>query len=311
MSNYAISIMGPTASGKTSLGIKLAKELNGEIISVDSALIYKDMNIGTAKPTLKERDGVVHHLIDILDPKDSYSVASFRNDTIKLYHEITSRGKVPILVGGTMMYFKAITEGLSNLPESTKEVRDEVNSIIQNKGLNYLREQLKLVDLDSYNRLNENDSQRLGRAYEVYLMTNKSMTQLLKEAPVYKAPFELKEFALLPDRERLDLKKVITQRFNQMIEQGFEEEVRALFNRKDLNMDMPSIRSVGYRQMWQYFLGELSFEEMIERSIIATCQLAKRQMTWLRGWKSKVTYLKPGDSANLEKMLLSLNSDQE
>ena len=194
MSNYAISIMGPTASGKTSLGIKLAKELNGEIISVDSALIYKDMNIGTAKPTLKERDGVVHHLIDILDPKDSYSVASFRNDTIKLYHEITSRGKVPILVGGTMMYFKAITEGLSNLPESTKEVRDEVNSIIQNKGLNYLREQLKLVDLDSYNRLNENDSQRLGRAYEVYLMTNKSMTQLLKEAPVYKGGHTQKRY---------------------------------------------------------------------------------------------------------------------
>jgi tRNA dimethylallyltransferase len=296
----AISIMGPTASGKTSLGIKLAKEINGEIISVDSALIYKGMDIGTAKPTFEEREGIVHHLIDILDPAESYSVAQFRIDAINLYNQIVSKGKVPIFVGGTMMYFKAITEGLAVLPSTPTEIREEVNGIISQKGLSYLRDLLKEVDIQSYERLNENDSQRLGRAYEVYLLTGKSMSEILASQQDQKPPFEMMQFAILPDRERKTLKPLIAQRFDKMLNDGFLEEVRRLYNRGDLSPDLPSIRCVGYRQMWQYLSNEVTFEQMRELSIIATCQLAKRQMTWLRGWKTEVNYLTPMSEDNLQ-----------
>jgi tRNA dimethylallyltransferase len=296
----AISIMGPTASGKTSLGIKLAKEINGEIISVDSALIYKGMDIGTAKPTFEEREGIVHHLIDILDPAESYSVAQFRIDAINLYNQIVSKGKVPIFVGGTMMYFKAITEGLAVLPSTPTEIREEVNGIISQKGLSYLRDLLKEVDIQSYERLNENDSQRLGRAYEVYLLTGKSMSEILASQQDQKPPFEMMQFAILPDRERKTLKPLIAQRFDKMLNDGFLEEVRRLYNRGDLSPDLPSIRCVGYRQMWQYLSNEVTFEQMRGLSIIATCQLAKRQMTWLRGWKTEVNYLTPMSEDNLQ-----------
>lgn len=306
----AISIMGPTASGKTSLAIQLAHELNGEIISVDSALIYRNMDIGTAKPSMQEREGIVHHLIDILDPAESYSVAQFRFDAIRLYQEITNRGHVPIFVGGTMMYFKAITEGLSPLPSSTQEVRSKVNDIIASQGLSYLRNLLKDVDKESYERINENDAQRLGRAYEVYLLTGKSMTEIINEHGEVKPPFEICQFALLPDRERKNLKPLITERFDKMLEAGFYDEVKKLYDRGDLNSNMPSIRSVGYRQMWMHLAGEITFEKMRELSIIATCQLAKRQMTWLRGWKSAVTYLALNDADNLGK-IIRIGNDKE
>lgn len=300
--------MGPTASGKTALGVELAKEINGEIISVDSALIYKGMDIGTAKPTVEEMQGIPHHLISIIDPSESYSVASFRKDSLQLISEITVRGKVPILVGGTMLYYKSLIDGLSPLPDSTEEVRNIVNQILEKDGVAGLREKVKEVDLESYERLSANDKQRLGRAYEVFLLTGKSMTEIIRDTKKNETELDLMQFALLPERDRSELKLRIVERFDKMLASGFKQEVEVLYERGDLNLQMPSIRSVGYKQMWMHLNGEISFDEMRELGIIATCQLAKRQMTWLRGWKSDVNYLVPGDKANLSIAIEKLSS---
>lgn len=300
--------MGPTASGKTALGVELAKEINGEIISVDSALIYKGMDIGTAKPTVEEMQGIPHHLISIIDPSESYSVASFRKDSLQLISEITVRGKVPILVGGTMLYYKSLIDGLSPLPDSTEEVRNIVNQILEKDGVAGLREKVKEVDLESYERLSANDKQRLGRAYEVFLLTGKSMTEIIRGSKKNETELDLMQFALLPERDRSELKLRIVERFDKMLASGFKQEVEVLYERGDLNLQMPSIRSVGYKQMWMHLNGEISFDEMRELGIIATCQLAKRQMTWLRGWKSDVNYLVPGDKANLSIAIEKLSS---
>ena len=306
--DFAIFLMGPTASGKTALGVELAKEINGEIISVDSALIYKGMDIGTAKPTVEEMQGIPHHLISIIDPSESYSVASFRKDSLQLISEITVRGKVPILVGGTMLYYKSLIEGLSPLPDSTEEVRNIVNQILEKDGVAGLREKVKEVDLESYERLSANDKQRLGRAYEVFLLTGKSMTEIIRDSKKNETELDLMQFALLPERDRSELKLRIVERFDKMLAYGFKQEVEVLYERGDLNLQMPSIRSVGYKQMWMHLNGEISFDEMRELGIIATCQLAKRQMTWLRGWKSDVNYLVPGDKANLSIAIEKLSS---
>lgn len=300
--------MGPTASGKTALGVELAKEINGEIISVDSALIYKGMDIGTAKPTVEEMQGVPHHLISIIEPSESYSVASFRKDSLQLISEITVRGKVPILVGGTMLYYKSLIDGLSPLPDSTEEVRNIVNQILEKDGVAGLREKVKEVDPESYERLSANDKQRLGRAYEVFLLTGKSMTEIIRDTKKNETELDLMQFALLPERDRSELKLRIVERFDKMLASGFKQEVEVLYERGDLNLQMPSIRSVGYKQMWMHLNGEISFDEMRELGIIATCQLAKRQMTWLRGWKSDVNYLVPGDKANLSTAIEKLSS---
>ena len=297
--DFAIFLMGPTASGKTALGVELAKAINGEVISVDSALIYKGMDIGTAKPTVDEMQGVPHHLISIIDPSESYSVATFRNDSLQLISDITARGKVPILVGGTMLYYKSLVEGLSPLPDSTEEVRNIINQILEKDGVTGLREKVKEVDIESYERLSANDKQRLGRAYEVFLLTGKSMTEIIRNSKKNESELDLMQFALLPERDRSELKLRIVERFDNMLASGFKKEVESLYERGDLNLQMPSIRSVGYKQMWRHLNGEVTFEEMRELGIIATCQLAKRQMTWLRGWKSDVNYLVPGDKANL------------
>lgn len=306
--DFAIFLMGPTASGKTALGVELAKEINGEIISVDSALIYKGMDIGTAKPTVEEMQGVPHHLISIIDPSESYSVASFRKDSLQLISEITVRGKVPILVGGTMLYYKSLIDGLSPLPDSTEEVRNIVNQILEKDGVAGLREKVKEVDPESYERLSANDKQRLGRAYEVFLLTGKSMTEIIRDTKKNETELDLMQFALLPERDRSELKLRIVERFDKMLASGFKQEVEVLYERGDLNLQMPSIRSVGYKQMWMHLNGEISFDEMRELGIIATCQLAKRQMTWLRGWKSDVNYLVPGDKANLSTAIEKLSS---
>lgn len=306
--DFAIFLMGPTASGKTALGVELAKEINGEIISVDSALIYKGMDIGTAKPTVEEMQGIPHHLISIIDPSESYSVASFRKDSLQLISEITVRGKVPILVGGTMLYYKSLIEGLSPLPDSTEEVRNIVNQILEKDGVAGLREKVKEVDLESYERLSANDKQRLGRAYEVFLLTGKSMTEIIRDYKKNETELDLMQFALLPERDRSELKLRIVERFDKMLASGFKQEVEVLYERGDLNLQMPSIRSVGYKQMWMHLNGEISFDEMRGLGIIATCQLAKRQMTWLRGWKSDVNYLVPGDKANLSIAIEKLSS---
>lgn len=306
--DFAIFLMGPTASGKTALGVELAKEINGEIISVDSALIYKGMDIGTAKPTVEEMQGIPHHLISIIDPSESYSVASFRKDSLQLISEITVRGKVPILVGGTMLYYKSLIDGLSPLPDSTEEVRNIVNQILEKDGVAGLREKVKEVDLESYERLSANDKQRLGRAYEVFLLTGKSMTEIIRDTKKNETELDLMQFALLPERDRSELKLRIVERFDKMLASGFKQEVEVLYERGDLNLQMPSIRSVGYKQMWMHLNGEISFDKMRELGIIATCQLAKRQMTWLRGWKSDVNYLVPGDKANLSIAIEKLSS---
>lgn len=279
----AIFLMGPTASGKTELAIRMVEQHNCEIISVDSALIYKGMDIGSAKPDEQEQARAPHHLIDILDPSVAYSAADFRRDAIALMHDIVARGKTPLLVGGTMMYFKALIDGLSPLPGACATTREKIEQEAKEHGWQWLHEQLAKVDSVSAKRIHPNDPQRLSRALEVYRVSGKSMTEL-STTIVNELPFDVAQFAIYPD-ERSELHHRIEVRFKQMIELGFEQEVKALYDRNDLHIDLPSIRCVGYRQMWEYLDGKIDFDEMVFRGIVATRQLAKRQMTWLRGWK--------------------------
>jgi tRNA dimethylallyltransferase len=278
----AIFLMGPTASGKTELAIRLCEQHNCEIISVDSALIYKGFDIGSAKPSIAEQKRAPHFLIDILDPSVSYSAADFRKDALELMQEITARGKTPLLVGGTMLYFKALLDGLSPLPKADPEIRKEIEDQADELGWQWLHDQLAEVDPVSAKRIHPNDPQRLSRALEVYRISGKSMTHLTQIVD-NDLPFDIVQFAIYPD-ERAQLHQRIEMRYKQMLEFGFEQEVRALYQRGDLHVDMPSIRCVGYRQMWDYIEGNLDYDEMVYRGIVATRQLAKRQMTWLRGW---------------------------
>ncbi len=278
----AIFLMGPTASGKTELAIRLCEQFNCEIISVDSALVYRGMDIGTAKPDHSELTRAPHRLINILDPKDAYSAADFRRDALTEMANIVSRGKTPLLVGGTMLYFKALVDGLSPLPGANPVIRAEIDALAKEHGWQYVHDQLALVDPVSAKRIHPNDPQRVSRALEVYKISGKSMTEL--SAVIDKdLPFDVYQFAIYPD-ERSELHRRIEQRFNQMIAQDFEQEVIKLYQRDDLDLDLPSMRCVGYRQMWQYLDQKIDHEEMVYRSIVATRQLAKRQMTWLRGW---------------------------
>ncbi|MEP2652461.1 MAG: tRNA (adenosine(37)-N6)-dimethylallyltransferase MiaA [Paraglaciecola sp.] len=276
--------MGPTASGKTDLAIELCDKLGCEIISVDSALIYKGMDIGTAKPSIEEQQKAPHQLIDILDPAQSYSVAEFRRDALEAMDKITSRGNIPLLVGGTMMYYKALIDGLSPLPESDRNVRAKLEKQAKEQGWGALHAWLKDLDPQSAARIHPNDPQRLIRALEVYLLTNRTMTDLLgiKTLPI---PYDIKQFCIAPS-DRKVLHQRIASRFNMMMTSGFREEVEKLRARGDLHLDLPSVRCVGYRQMWQHLDGEFTVQEMQEKAIAATRQLAKRQLTWLRGWEN-------------------------
>ena len=294
-----IAIMGPTASGKTGLALDIAAKVESEVISVDSALVYKGMDIGTAKPTQEEQAGVVHHLIDIIDPAQSYSVSQFVNDTNALIGDILARGKVPILAGGTMMYFNALINGISPLPKSDEKVRDEITQQAQRLGWSKLHDELRGVDPISGERIHPNDPQRITRALEVYRSTGKTLTHWQQQEGE-KCPYNIAQFAIAP-ADRAVLHERIATRFDLMLEQGFENEVVKLYERSDLHEDLPSIRSVGYRQMWQYLDGQLSYAEMRERGIIATRQLAKRQLTWLRGWE-QVTWLDTFANDNLTKI---------
>ena len=294
-----IAIMGPTASGKTGLALEIAAKVDSEVISVDSALVYKGMDIGTAKPSQDEQAGVVHHLIDIIDPAESYSVSQFVNDTNALIGDILSRGKVPILAGGTMMYFNALINGISPLPKSDEKVRDEITQQAQRLGWSKLHDELRGVDPISGERIHPNDPQRITRALEVYRSTGKTLTHWQQQEGE-KCPYNIAQFAIAP-ADRAVLHERIATRFDLMLEQGFENEVVKLYERSDLHEDLPSIRSVGYRQMWQYLDGQLSYAEMRERGIIATRQLAKRQLTWLRGWE-QVTWLDTFANDNLTKI---------
>ncbi|UDM63331.1 tRNA (adenosine(37)-N6)-dimethylallyltransferase MiaA [Pseudoalteromonas piscicida] len=296
--------MGPTAAGKTALAIELCQVLNTEIISVDSALVYKGMDIGTAKPSAQEQAQAPHHLIDIIDPAQSYSVAEFRADAIKLIDDFHQRGKVPILVGGTMMYFKGLIEGLSPLPEADAEIRAVLEREAEQKGWPALHQQLKEIDSEAAAKISENDSQRINRALEVYRISGKTMTQL-QQSKQDALPYQFHQFAIAPS-DRKVLHERIEKRFEIMLDEGFKNEVLALYQRKDLHPDLPSIRCVGYRQMWEYLAGECDYNEMVFKGVAATRQLAKRQLTWLRGWQD-VTWLDTDSQENLQRVLTSLS----
>ena len=297
----ALFLMGPTASGKTALAIALRQQLPVEVISVDSALIYKGMDIGTAKPTPAELALAPHRLIDILDPKESYSAMNFREDALKEMAEISTSGRIPLLVGGTMLYYKALLEGLSPLPSADPTIRAEIEEKAAKIGWAGMHQELLAIDPVAGARINPNDSQRINRALEVFYITGKTMTELTEEKGEA-LPYRLLQFAIAP-QDRSILHERIALRFQKMMDLGFEEEVKRLFLREDLHIDLPSIRCVGYRQMWEYLQGDISLDEAIYKGICATRQLAKRQITWLRGWKDEITWL---DSLNPEQAKLTM-----
>ncbi|QLB17934.1 tRNA (adenosine(37)-N6)-dimethylallyltransferase MiaA [Mannheimia varigena] len=281
--------MGPTASGKTDLAIALRQELPVEVISVDSALIYKGMDIGTAKPSKAELELAPHRLIDILDPAESYSAMNFHADALREMAEITAQGKIPLLVGGTMLYYKALLEGLSPLPSADPAIRTDIEARAEQYGWAALHQELTNIDPVAGARINSNDSQRINRALEVFYITGKTMTELTAQQGEA-LPYNILQFAIAP-QDRAVLHQRIEQRFHKMIDLGFEDEVKRLFLREDLHINLPSIRCVGYRQMWEYLQGEISLDEAIFKGICATRQLAKRQITWLRSWQGELTWL--------------------
>lgn len=290
----AIFLMGPTAAGKTDLAMELTKVLPCELISVDSALVYRGMDIGTAKPSKALLAEYPHRLIDILDPVQSYSAADFRADALEAMAEITARGNIPLLVGGTMLYFKALQEGLANMPPADAAVRAHLEAEAAALGWQDLHDQLAEVDPVSAARIHPNDPQRLIRALEVYRVSGMSMTAHREQQNAqsteagasgrHQLPYTVANLAIAPVDRHL-LHDRIAQRFVQMLEQGFVDEVLALRARGDLHAGLPSMRAVGYRQVWDHLDGELTWDQMQERGIIATRQLAKRQFTWLRSWK--------------------------
>ncbi|MBE4578938.1 tRNA (adenosine(37)-N6)-dimethylallyltransferase MiaA [Vibrio navarrensis] len=297
----ALFLMGPTASGKTELAIRLRQKYPVEIISVDSALIYKGMDIGTAKPDEREQQLAPHRLIDILDPAQSYSAADFRRDALQAMNEIASQGKIPLLVGGTMLYFKALLEGLSPLPAANPEIRQQIEQEALTKGWSVLHDELKEIDPVSAARIHPNDPQRLSRALEVFRISGKTLAELT-QTKGESLPFRVKQFAIAP-KDRAELHRRIELRFDKMMEAGFEQEMKTLHAREDLHPDLPSIRCVGYRQMWDYLDGNGTLDEAIYRGICATRQLAKRQITWLRSWDN-LTWL---DSEDIEQSLETLS----
>lgn len=287
---HIICLYGPTAAGKTDLAIALHEHLNGDIISVDSALIYRDMNIGTAKPTATELARAPHRLIDICDPAESYSAAQFATDAKREIDAILAAGRTPILVGGTMLYFKALLEGFSDLPESQPEVRAALQAELEERGSQALHDDLKVIDSVSAERIHPNDPQRILRALEVFRISGRSLTEL-SQSRTGALNLPVKQLAIAP-QQRQTLHQRIADRFELMLQNGFIEEVKALRQRGDLHLDLPSMRCVGYRQVWQYLDDELSYDQMVEKGVVATRQLAKRQLTWLRGWPG-VTWLQP------------------
>ncbi|RMP45535.1 tRNA dimethylallyltransferase [Pseudomonas syringae pv. antirrhini] len=308
--------MGPTAAGKTDLAIELSKVLPCELISVDSALVYRGMDIGTAKPSKAQLAEFPHRLIDILDPAQSYSAADFRSDALAAMAQITARGNIPLLVGGTMLYFKALLDGLADMPAANTAVRAQLEADAQAFGWQSLHDQLAVVDPVSAARIHPNDPQRLIRALEVYRVSGMSMTAHREQQTAQSTeaaasgcqqlPYTVANLAIAP-ADRKVLHQRIALRFEQMLDQGFLDEVLALRSRGDLHAGLPSIRAVGYRQVWDHLDGKLTREEMQERGIIATRQLAKRQFTWLRSWDD-LHWLDSLASDNLSRALKYLGS---
>lgn len=281
--NKIICLMGPTASGKTPLAIELVKHYPFEIISVDSAMVYRGMDIGTAKPTADILKIAPHRLIDIRDPAEKYSAGDFRNDALREIEDIIARGKVPLLVGGTMLYFRVLIQGLAALPKADANTRLALQIRAEEVGWEVLHQELMQVDPQAATKIHIRDTQRIQRALEVFQLTGKPISFWQAQDTNPLANYEICNIALAPtDRARLHER--IALRFQQMLADGFVDEVKKLYERGDLNMDLPSIRSVGYRQVWEYLAGKSTYEEMCEKAIAATRQLAKRQMTWLRSW---------------------------
>jgi tRNA dimethylallyltransferase len=273
--------MGPTASGKTSVAMRLARELPCEIISVDSAQVYKGMDIGTAKPEAALLKEAPHHLIDVIEPHERYSAARFRDDALALMREITERDRIPLLVGGTMLYFQALTEGLNELPEADPMIRLMIETMAAEQGWPALHARLARLDPETAARLEPNDAQRIQRALEVYYLTNKPLSELLKKPKYVYFPYSPIKVSLVPgDREVLHAR--IAQRFEAMLEAGLVTELKTLREEYALEAGMPSMRCVGYRQAWDHLEGRIDAAALREQGIAATRQLAKRQLTWLR-----------------------------
>lgn len=285
----AVAIMGPTASGKTAAALHIAATLPTEIISVDSALIYRGMDIGTAKPSLTERAAVPHHLIDIREPNESYSVRQFRDDAIQLISEIHARGNLPLLVGGTMLYFKALRDGLDDLPPADPALRAQIDMEITRYGISVLHERLRVLDPMTADRLKPTDTQRIQRAMEIVLLTGQPMSAQLAKSKPPNLDFSMLSIALEPS-DRSVLHDRISNRFDAMLSAtpGLLDEVTALRARGNLHPGLPSMRCVGYRQAWAYLDGTVSRHEFREKGIAATRQLAKRQLTWLRSMTDRV-----------------------
>ena len=285
----AIAIMGPTASGKTAAALDIAQHIPSEIISVDSALVYRGMDIGTAKPTAEERASVPHHLIDILDPAESYSAMQFRNDALRLVDDIVGRGKLPLLVGGTMLYFKTLRDGLDALPEADPALRTQLDAEGARIGWPAMHAKLAALDPETAARLKPNDTQRIQRALEIIELSGQPMSQLLAKAPKVELPFTMLPIALEPSIRSV-LHERIATRFDAMLNRpdGLIAEVTALRARGDLHPGLPSIRCVGYRQTWEYLDGTYDLPTLREKGIAATRQLAKRQLTWLRSMPDRL-----------------------
>lgn len=273
--------MGPTAAGKTALAIALAERLPVEIISVDSALIYRGMDIGTAKPEPHVLAQIRHHLVDILEPTEAYSAAQFRADALAAIEDILARGRIPLLTGGTMLYFRALERGLAQLPQADPEIRARLEEEAQKRGWSALHARLAEVDPEAAQRIHANDPQRIQRALEVYALTGEPLSDLLKREGGEPFPYPLAKWVIAP-RDRAWLHARIEARFRQMLAQGFIDEVAQLRARGDLDLSKPSMRAVGYRQVWEYLDGRYDYDTMLARGIAATRQFAKRQFTWLR-----------------------------
>lgn len=277
--------MGPTASGKTDLAMALADRLPVELISVDSALVYRGLDIGSAKPSAEELARYPHRLIDICEPSESYSAGRFREDALAAMSEISAAGKIPLLVGGTMLYFRALLEGMAQLPEADPVIRAELEARAAVEGWPALHAELAQVDPELAAQLHPNHSVRIERGLEVYRISGIPLSQLRRQQARDSVleGYNVQQLALLP-RDRALLHQRIALRFRRMLDAGFVDEVKALRERGDLHADLPAIRAVGYRQVWQYLAGELDYDEMVEAGVAATRQLAKRQLTWLRRW---------------------------
>ena len=304
MQSKVIFLMGPTAAGKTDLAIQLAPNFPIDIISVDSAMIYRGMEIGTGKPSKDILQNVPHKLIDICDPTESYSAAQFRQDALTAIKNSLLHQRIPLLVGGSMLYFNALSKGLANLPEADEEIRNRLQTQLAEKGLHEMHQRLQKIDSNAALRIHPNDPQRIIRALEVYEITGKSLTAHFNQQAKETFPYSVLQIAIAPT-QREQLHERIALRFQAMLNQGLVEEVKLLREKFTLTANFPSMRTVGYRQVCQYLENQLSYTEMQDRGVVATRQLAKRQLTWLRHWEN-LCWFASDDEKLLQKVITAI-----